>query len=147
MGQLRRRDLPDGYFHVTARGVHETDIFLVDLDRLDFIDLLDKAAARHGLRLFARCLMDTHYHLIVEAEVAKLSAAMHELNGRYALLFNQRHGRHGHLFGKRFSSWTIRDDEHFHAALEYLVNNPATAGSRAAHNDRWTKVDHDQLRS
>jgi REP element-mobilizing transposase RayT len=147
MGQLRRRELPDGYFHVTARGVHGADIFRVDLDRLDFIHLLDEAAARHGLRVFARCLMDTHYHLIVDAEVAKLSAAMHELNGRYALLFNQRHGRRGHLFGKRFSSWVIRNDEHFHAALEYLVNNPAQAGRSAAHNDRWTKVDLDQLRS
>jgi len=147
VGQLRSRDLPNGYFHVTARGVHGADIFLVDLDRLDFIHLLEKAAARHGLRVFARCLMDTHYHLIVDAEVSKLSAAMHELNGKYALRFNQRHGRRGHLFGKRFSSWVIRDDEHFHAALEYLVNNPATAGSSARRNERWTKVDLDQLRS
>jgi REP element-mobilizing transposase RayT len=91
--------------------------------------------------------MDTHYHLILEAEVAKLSAAMHDLNGKYALLFNQRHGRRGHLFGKRFGSWVIRDDEHLRAALEYLVNNPAKAGRSAARNDRWTKVDLDQLRS
>jgi REP element-mobilizing transposase RayT len=147
MGQLRRRQLPDGYFHVTARGVHGTDIFLVDLDRFDFIALLDKASARHGIRVFARCLMDTHYHLIVDAEVPKLSAAMHELNGKYALRFNQRHGRRGHLFGKRFSSWVIEDDDHFHAAIEYVVNNPATAGPRARHNERWTKVDLDQLRS
>ena len=60
MGGMRRRDLPDGYFHVTARGVNGSAIFLEDVDRLDFLDLLARVTAHVDLRLVARCLMDTH---------------------------------------------------------------------------------------
>ena len=65
MGPVRRRDLPDGDFHVTARGVNGAEIFLVDLDRFDFLELLERVTDRFGLRIFARCLMDSHYHLVV----------------------------------------------------------------------------------
>src|SRR5438874_5234227 len=122
MARLRRRDLPDGYFHVIARGVSGAEVFLVDLDRLDFIDLLGRASNRHGVRVIGRCLMDTHYHLVVEATTAKLSAAMQQLNSAYAFRFNKRHERHGHVFSERFRSWAIRDEEHLEAALGYLVD-------------------------
>src|SRR5438045_6211865 len=102
MARMRRRDLPDGYFHVIARGVSGGEVFLVDLDRLDFIDLLGRATHRHGLRVIGRCLMDTHYHLVVEATTAKLSAAMQQLNSAYALRSNKRHGRQGHVFAESF---------------------------------------------
>ena len=147
MSRFRRSSLPDGYFHVIARGVSGSEIFLVDLDRLDFIELLGRATSRHGLRVVARCLMDTHYHLIVEATTAKLSAAMQQLNSAYAFRFNKRHGRHGHVFSERFRSWAITDEEYLHAALEYVVNNPAKAGLRGEKHARWTHVDLDQLRS
>jgi hypothetical protein len=68
-------------------------------------------------------------------------------NSAYAWRFNQRHARGGHVFSERFRSWVIRDEEHLHAAIAYIVHNPAKAGRNAAHNDRWTKVDLDQLRS
>ena len=144
---IRRRDLPNGYFHVTARGVNGAEIFLADLDRLDVIHLLERASRRHGLRVAARCLMDTHYHLLVDATVPKLSTAMQLLNSAYAVRFNHRHDRRGNVCSERFRSWAIRDEEHLHAAIEYIVNTPAGAGRTAAHDDRWTEVDLDQLRS
>jgi REP element-mobilizing transposase RayT len=148
MGGVRRRDLPDGYFHVTARGVNGSAIFLEDVDRLDFLDVLARVAARLELPVLARCLMDTHYHLIVAATTEKLSAAMQRLNGTYALRFNRRHGRRGHVFGERFSSWVISDDEHLSAALRYVVDNPVKAGMCSAGAEwPWTRVDLDQLRS
>lgn len=91
--------------------------------------------------------MDTHYHLLVHATVPNLSAAMRLMNSAYAWRFNQRHARRGHVFGERFRSWVIRDEEHLHAAIEYIVNNPAKAGPRAEHNARWTEVDLGQLRT
>jgi putative transposase len=147
MTGVRRRALPDGYFHVTARGVNGADVFLADVDRLDFLDVLATASERHGLRVVARCLMDTHYHLVVAATTEKLSRAMQHLNSVYARRFNKRHGRRGHVFGERFSSWVIRDEAHLHAALQYVADNPAKAGPRGERNARWTEIDLDQLRS
>ena len=142
MGGVRRRDLPDGFFHVTARGVNGADIFLVDLDRLDFVDILATVSSRFSLKVTARCLMDTHYHLVVEAATERLSAAMQQLNSIYARRFNKRHDRRGHVFGERFSSWVIRDEAHLHAALQYVADNPVRANvSPTAGDWPWTRLD------
>ena len=148
MPSVRRHALPDGFFHVTARGVNGAEVFLVDLDRFDFLDVLGRTVERHGLLVVARCLMDTHYHLVVQATTATLSASMQHLNGVYARRFNKRHGRRGHVFGERFSCWVIRDEAHLGAALQYVVDNPVKAGMCEVGDEwPWTRVEVDQLRS
>jgi putative transposase len=128
MPRFPRSQLEDGYFHVTSRGAGGALIFLVDLDRLDFLDLLDSTTGQFGWRAHAHCLLGTHYHLILEATRESLSAGMQRLNGVYALRFNRRHARKGHLFAERYSSYVLRDDRHLEAALEYVLQNPVKAG-------------------
>jgi REP-associated tyrosine transposase len=126
MPRFPRSQLEDGYFHVTARGAGGAPIFVVDLDRLDF-HLLELTARRVGWRTHAHCLLGTHYHLIIEATRETLSG-MQRLNGVYALRFNRRHARKGHLFAERYSSYMLRDDRHLEAAIEYVLQNPVKAG-------------------
>jgi putative transposase len=128
MPRIARSQLDDGYFHVTARGSTGTAIFVDDLDRLDFLDLLRTTADLCGWRLHAHCLMGTHYHLLVESLRVSLSTGMQRLNGVYAMRFNRRHGRRGHLFGDRFSSYVLGDERHLAAAIEYVLQNPVRAG-------------------
>jgi hypothetical protein len=64
----------------------------------------------------------------VQTNTANLSAGMHVLNGTYARGFNERHGRRGHLFGARFYSVEIDDDEQFERAGLYVVENAVRAG-------------------
>src|SRR5436190_4372097 len=128
MPRTPRRELPDGFFHITSRGVRGAHIFIEDLDRLDFLHLLSSVVERFSWRAHAHCLMGTHYHLIVESSREHLSAGMHRLNGVYALRFNRRHGLKGHLFETRFSSWVLRDEEHFAAAISNVLENPVRAG-------------------
>jgi REP element-mobilizing transposase RayT len=123
-----RSQLEDGYFHVTARGAGGAHIFVADLDRLDFLALLETTRLRCGWNIHAHCLMGTHYHLVVESPRDQLSAGMQQLNGVYALRFNRRHARKGHLFAERFSSYALRDDRHLAAAVEYILQNPVKAG-------------------
>jgi hypothetical protein len=59
---MRRSDLPDGHFHLTAAGAGGTHIYVDDLDRLEFLHALGIATTRFGWRLVAYCLMGTHYH-------------------------------------------------------------------------------------
>jgi putative transposase len=81
---MRRSDLPDGHFHLTAAGAGGTHIYVDDLDRLEFLHALGIATTRFGWRLAAYCLMGTHYHLLVETEANHLAPAMQWLNGVYA---------------------------------------------------------------
>ncbi|MGH3017235.1 MAG: transposase [Gaiellaceae bacterium] len=103
-------------------------IFASDMDRMDFLSLLKGIADVSRWTCHAYCLMTTHYHIVIEATREHISRGMHQLNGRYAMLFNRRHGRRGHLFESRFSAWVIRDEEHLEATCRYVLDNPARAG-------------------
>ena len=68
-----------------------------------------------------------HYHLVLEAPLERLSRGMHRLNGRYAQMFNERHGRRGDLFEERFAAFVLRDEDHLRAACAYVLENPVQA--------------------
>jgi putative transposase len=103
-------------------------LFVDDLDRLDFLQLLRSTVDVYGWRCHAQCLMGTHYHLVLESTREQLSDGMRRLNGCYARRFNRRHGRRGHLFEERFSAFVLRDEPHLAAAVEYVLQNPVRAG-------------------
>lgn len=128
MPRMPRSLLPDGHFHVTCRGNRGARIFIEDLDRLDFLDLLRSTVNRSSWQLHAYCLMGTHYHLLLEATRERLSEGMQRLNGVYALRFNRRYGLRGHLFETRYSSYVVSSESHLEAAVNYILENPVRAG-------------------
>ena len=139
MGRVRRTSLPEGYFHVISRGVYGTDVFRDSADRRRFLRLLEACEDRHGWTCHAFCLMTTHYHLVVETARVDLSRGVHRLNGRYAVAFNRRHGRFGHLFAERFTARVIESDAYLFDACSYVVLNPVHAGLCVRPEDwRWS---------
>jgi REP element-mobilizing transposase RayT len=126
--RIPRSQLEDGIYHVTARGTGGKALFACDLDRLDFLRIFQTVAARHGWICHASCLLGTHYHLVLEAPLQRLSEGMRALNGTYALRFNRRHARRGHLFESRYSAWRVHDDRHLAATITYVLENPVRAG-------------------
>jgi REP element-mobilizing transposase RayT len=72
--------------------------------------------------------MTTHYHLVVGCRRPDLSRGVHRLNGRYAVDFNRRYGRFGHLFAERFSARLIESEDYLFDACAYVVLNPVKAG-------------------
>lgn len=128
MPRVARNALPDGMFHVTARGVAREPIFRDGIDYADFERQLFRVRDAYAWTLHAYCLLPNHYHLVVEAKRRDLSTGMQKLNGRYAQRFNQRYDRVGHVFQNRFSSYVIESEEHFLRALAYVRSNPIEAG-------------------
>jgi putative transposase len=128
MGRVPRTHLPDGFFHVTARGVGRAAIFRDDLDYADFRNHLLRVAGRYRWTIHAYCLMPNHYHLLIETQEANLSAGMHAVNARYARMFNAAHERVGHVFQQRFHAQAIVGDEHLLEAMRYIALNPVRAG-------------------
>ena len=83
---------------------------------------------RFEWRVICWCLMDTHFHLVIEADRELMSVAVHRLACLYAMYFNKRHERRGHLFENRFSSRIIWDDGHLEKTFDYVLDNPVRAG-------------------
>jgi REP element-mobilizing transposase RayT len=137
---MRRSDLPDGIYHVTGRATRGQLLYRSDLDRTDFVELVDRAVGRFGWRLHACCLMGTHYHLIVETTRAGLSGGIHLVAGTYTKRFNKRHARRGCLFEGRFDAKPIEREKHYNAALEYIRQNPVGAKLSTIADWQWTQL-------
>jgi REP element-mobilizing transposase RayT len=135
MSRQLRLQYPGAVYHVTSRGNARQDIFADDADRARFLDLLAREIEQHRWRCHAYCLMDNHYHLLVETPEANLSRGMKRLNMSYAQSFNRRHERVGHLFQGRFHTVVVEKDSHLLELCRYLVLNPVRAGTVAAPED------------
>jgi len=123
-------------FHVTARSGFEQVLFVDDDDRRVFLWLLRKLSAHFSVECLAYCLMGTHYHLILEGTAEDLRATMQRLNGGYAHYFNERHDRHGHVFGQRYAARAILDEHHLEELWRYVEQNPAKVGL-CFPDERW----------
>src|SRR6185436_10932209 len=93
-----------GWYHVTARGNERREIFRSDRDRQRFLALVSELPDRYGVGIHAFVLMDNHYHLLVQTAEANLNHAIRWLNVGYAIWFNWKHRRVGHLFQGRYGS-------------------------------------------
>jgi len=123
-----RVEFPGALYHVTARGVEGTQIALDDHDRVRWFDYLREAVLRFGLDMYAYALMSNHFHLFLATPRANLRKAMQYLNGSYAMYFNVRHGRHGHLYERRYGAVLVEDQGHYIEASRYIHLNPVRAG-------------------
>lgn len=119
---------PDSILHVFSRGVERRDIFLTDDDRSCFLSLLHRAFMQHGVTQFAYCLMGNHFHLLVAPREEALGRAMHQALTGYALYFNGKHDRVGHLFQNRFKSSVCENLAYLAHLASYIHLNPVRAG-------------------
>lgn len=128
MARPLRLEYAGALYHVTARGNARQDIFLDDDDRQRFLGVLDRVVSRFHLLLHAYCLMDNHFHLVVETPEANLSKAMRQLNGVYTQVFNRRHRRVGHVLQGRFKAIVVEREGYLLELCRYVVLNPVRAG-------------------
>jgi REP element-mobilizing transposase RayT len=125
---LPRRELPDGLYHVAGRAVAGALLFRDADDYKTVLLILLEVVDRFDWTVHALCFMGTHYHLVVETTRNQLSTGMKRLNERYARAYNERYGRHGHVFGDRFAARVIESESHYREACRYVVLNPVAAG-------------------
>jgi putative transposase len=113
---------------VWQRGNSRQRIFVDVADRRRFLHLLEEAAGRHEWIPLAYCLMNNHFHLVVETPICSLGNGMRDLGSRYAQLFNERHATGGHLYQARYGSRLVTTDNQFAQLLRYVAYNPVKAG-------------------
>jgi putative transposase len=128
MPRKPREEVEGAVHHVFARGNNRRDIYVDDVDRRIYLTTLGRVTRRQRWRCLSYCLMPNHVHLLVETPQANLGSGMQRLHGDYAHIFNERHGRSGHVFQGRFGSIRMETDEHLWTAAAYIALNPVTAG-------------------
>jgi putative transposase len=127
MARPLRIEFDGAVYHVTSRGNERKAIFKNDADRKLFLDTLAQVNGRFHWMCHAYCLMNKHYHLVIETPDGNLSKGMRQLNGVYTQAFNRRHRRPGHVFQGRFKAIVVQKDSHFLEVCRYVVLNPLRA--------------------
>ncbi|MBN1195937.1 MAG: transposase, partial [Candidatus Aminicenantes bacterium] len=126
--RLPRRTFQGAFHHAMNRGYEGRALLRDDADRIFFLELLRKIQGLTRLRILAYCLMNTHYHMVLQDNNGKMSVFFKQLNGQYAGYFRQRYGGRGYVFQDRFKSMLIQDDAYLMVAIGYVLNNPVRAG-------------------
>jgi len=128
MSRPLRIEFPGAVYHITSRGNGKQKIFFKDNDRKIFLNLLWEVVEREKWICYAYCLMDNHYHLLVETRRPNLSRGMRELNGIYAQKLNYIRNSVGHVFQSRYKSILVEKDNYLLELCRYIALNPVRAG-------------------
>jgi len=136
MARPLRIEFDGALYHVTSRGNDRKAIYKDDSDRELFLKTLAQVKERFHWICHVYCLMNNHYHLVIETPDGNLSKGMRQLNGIYTQALNKRHGRVGHVFQGRFKGILVQKDSHFLVVCRYVVLNPVRA-KMIGHPRQW----------
>jgi putative transposase len=121
---------------VTSRGDRREEIYLDDADRTNWLTLFGHVCKRFNWVCHAYCLMDNHYHIVVETAEGNLSKGMRQLNGVYTQTFNRAHNRVGHIYQGRYKAILVEKESYLLELTRYVVLNPVRAG-RVNNVEQW----------
>lgn len=123
-----RITFPGAFHHVMNRGHGGTEIFYENQYKAQFLAYLNRTSKKMKIRIFAYCIMDTHYHLVLENSSGKMSEFIKQLNSLYGMYYRKTVGGRGYVFQERFRSTLIEGDTYLLQSIIYLLQNPVRAG-------------------
>lgn len=128
----------NGIYHVYNRGVDKMPIFLSENDYFLFIEIIvqmlsPKRSSRFKIkdyskrvRLLAFCLMENHFHLLIEQlDETAMAEFIQTLCICYCMRLNKRNRRIGHLFQDKYQARLIKDDHDLMTISYYIHMNPS----------------------
>ena len=124
MPRQARIDAPGALQHIICRGIERRAIFQDDVDRDDFVRRLSMVLLETDTRCYAWALIPNHFHLLLKTGTVPIAALMHKLLTGYAVRYNRRHGRHGHLFQNRYKSILCQEETYLLQLIRYIHLNP-----------------------
>ncbi|GHU61641.1 hypothetical protein AGMMS49983_01720 [Clostridia bacterium] len=117
-----------GIYHIIIRGINKQLIFEEESDYRRFLSILRRVKSRTDIKLFAYCILGNHAHLLLKEGGESVSETMQRICVMYAVYFNEKYGRTGHLFQNRYVSGAVDDNNYFLSVLIYILQNPVKAG-------------------
>jgi putative transposase len=127
MPRQARLDAPGTLHHVIVRGIEKRGIVDDKVDRGNFVLRMGQVASDTETDIYAWTLMTNHVHILLRSGPGGLSKFMRRLLTGYAITYNRRHKRHGHLFQNRYKSIVCDEDRYFQELVRYIHLNPIRA--------------------
>ena len=127
MPRQARLDCPGTLHHVIVRGIERRRIVDDDEDRRNFVSRMGKLAVESRTQIHAWALLTNHAHILLSSGPRGLSQFMRRLLTGYAVSYNLRHRRYGHLFQNRYKSIVCDRDQYFTELVRYIHLNPLRA--------------------
>ena len=144
MARKLRVQYPGALYHVMNRGDRREPIFKDDLDRQRFLLTLGQACDKTSWQVHAYCLMENHFHLVLETPLANLVPGMKWFLGTYTSRFNRRHKLFGHLFSGRYKALIVdgSGNGYLRTVCDYVHLNPVRAklltAAQSLREFRWS---------
>ena len=127
MPRKSRVDAPGALHHIIARGIDHQQIYRDDADRHNFISRLAKIMTETDTRCYAWALIPNHFHLLLKTGRVPIANVMLRILTGYAVTYNNRHRRRGHLFQNRYKSILCQEDTYLLELVRYIHLNPLRA--------------------
>jgi REP element-mobilizing transposase RayT len=127
MPRQTRIDAPGALHHIIVRGIERKKIFKDDADRDKFLERLGGILVDTKTPCLAWALIPNHFHLLLRTGATPISSVMRRLLTGYAIYFNRRHRRSGHLFQNRYKSILCQEDAYLMELVRYIHLNPLRA--------------------
>jgi putative transposase len=128
MPRQARIDAPGALHHVMCRGIERRDIFRDNQDRRSFVDRLGRVVSETSTSCLAWCLMPNHFHLLLRTGQSPIAGVMRSVLTGYAVTFNRKHQRSGHLFQNRYKSILCQEEPYLLELVRYIHLNPLRGG-------------------
>ena len=121
MPRIARGLANDQIYHIINRGNRRSVIFHDEYDFTKMLELLFLAKKKYDINIYAYCLMNNHYHLVVHTEFAdSLSECMQWLGTSYVRYYNKRYKTSGHLWQGRYKSFIVQRDSYLLTLIKYV---------------------------
>ena len=128
MPRKARIDAPGALHHIICRGIERRKIFIDNADRDNFLERLGIILNETSTPCYGWALIPNHFHLLLRSGNVSISTVMRRLLTGYAVSYNRRHRRYGHLFQNRFKSILCQEDLYLKELVGYIHLNPLRAG-------------------
>jgi len=132
-------DQNETIYHIVCRGNNQKRIFLSVRDYKKLLSILRKVKKELQFYFYSYNFLPNHFHLLIETRQDSLSKIMGRVNFLYAIYFNRRYHRSGHVFQDRFYSSIIDKEKYFWTVGSYIDLNAVRAKIVSIPEDyRWS---------
>ena len=128
MPRTRRKQSGTDVYHIVSRGNNQENIFPESKDKNYFFGIMKTQAEKFEVKIYAYCIMSNHVHILAKVEFKALSLFIQETSSNYAVYYNCKYQKSGHVFQGRFFSSCVETEGYLISCVRYIHNNPVKAG-------------------